>query len=528
MSNKFDPNERLIPSLDINSLSYSLIPKDNPKDKIKTVVGDDKDNTQFYPQVKIQRWDNEVNSSIRLQLPGLDDEVVTQEDEKVILEKGIYKAVMYDKPDASDEGGFEFEIHLQEKPLSNVFEFSVNTKELNWYYQPELSQEDIDEGAIRPENVVGSYAVYHKTKGVINDAAGMDYKTGKAFHVYRPHAVDSNGDKIWGELNLDGSTLTITLDQNWLDKAAYPVIVDPTFGYTTDAATSISAGNTIRFTAATIPEDSKGVSMSFKASGSLKMKSAIYDDPSSLPTDILTNGAANEITLDNSTGWKTGNFATQPTLTGSNNVTLAVWSESGNTFYDDNVTGNTSWRKTSQTYGATWPQVSSFTTTYSNRAHAIYVTYTAGEETTTTSSSTSTSTSSSTSSSTSTSTTTTLSPTSGGLAFGEETPDSPESAISWATWGGTGAITGDAAWGKLQLDFNEYGYSRVYSFGDAQTRQITLTANKYGTGQENATLQIRGQSTVFAVDAASPDWENYTGAVSKDWKFIQVRAIYNS
>lgn len=68
----------------------------------------------------------------------------------------------------------------------------------------------------------------------------------------------------------------------------------------------------------------------------------------------------------------------------------------------------------------------------------------------------------------------------------------------------------------------------MYSFGDAQTRQITLTANKYGTGQENATLQIRGQSTVFAVDAASPDWENYTGAVSKDWKFIQVRAIYNS
>jgi len=38
--------------------TYSKVAKDNPKDRIAIEIGDSKQ-SDFYPQVKIQRWDNE-------------------------------------------------------------------------------------------------------------------------------------------------------------------------------------------------------------------------------------------------------------------------------------------------------------------------------------------------------------------------------------------------------------------------------------------------------------------------------------
>lgn len=225
---------------DPQKLSFRAEVKENPKDRVEVVVGDDKDPSKFQPQVKIQRWDNEVNSSIRLVLPEADEVVTQTPDEKIVIERDDLDVRMYERDDL-EEGGFEFEIVLKEVPKSNVFEFTVNTKELDWFYQPALTQEEIDEGASRPDNVVGSYAVYHKTRGGMNDAAGMEYKVGKAFHVYRPHVVDANGSETWGTLELDevSGILKISVDQTWLNNAIYPVIVDPTFGYTTAGATAL-------------------------------------------------------------------------------------------------------------------------------------------------------------------------------------------------------------------------------------------------------------------------------------------------
>jgi len=68
------------------------------------------------------------------------------------------------------------------------------------------------------------------------------------------------------------------------------------------------------------------------------------------------------------------------------------------------------------------------------------------------------------------------------------------------------------------------GRSHVYDFGVVISRLITLTSNRYGTGQGSASLEIRGQSTVFLQDDVLPAWETYTIPVEKDWKYIQVRA----
>lgn len=207
--------------------------KENPKDRITVEIGDSKQ-PDFKPQAKIMRWDNEVNFSLRAE-EHPEAEIKT-EGRKIRYVTPEYEIHTYelDPGDIGEDGGLEFEWVLPQKPSSNVLRATIQTKELNFFYQPALTQEEIDEGAERPENVVGSYAVYHKTKGGMNRADGMEYKVGKAFHIYRPFAHDANGNGVWCDLQIDEEKeeLTVTVPQEFLDDAVYPVVVDPTFGYT--------------------------------------------------------------------------------------------------------------------------------------------------------------------------------------------------------------------------------------------------------------------------------------------------------
>ena len=137
-----------------------------------------------------------------------------------------------DAKEGMEDGGFEIEVVLNSKPASNIFDFAISgAEELDFFYQLELTPEEIAEGNSRPENVVGSYAVYHKMKS--NHRIGStNYATGKAFHIYRPKAIDANGVEVWADLHIENGILTVTVPQKFLDDAVYPVRVDPTFGYT--------------------------------------------------------------------------------------------------------------------------------------------------------------------------------------------------------------------------------------------------------------------------------------------------------
>jgi hypothetical protein len=86
-----------------------------------------------------------------------------------------------------EDGGFEIEIILQEE--SNVFAFPIeDAQDLDFFDQPKLSPKEIAEGTVRPENVIGSYRVYPKTK--TNHRVGnTGYATGKACHIKRPKAA---------------------------------------------------------------------------------------------------------------------------------------------------------------------------------------------------------------------------------------------------------------------------------------------------------------------------------------------------
>jgi lysophospholipase L1-like esterase len=116
----------------------------------------------------------------------------------------------------------------------------------------------------------------------------------------------------------------------------------------------------------------------------------------------------------------------------------------------------------------------------------------------------------------------------GKKAFGEQNPTQGEDAVSWQTWsdgdGGTPTIEGDADWGKLKLDLSgEEGRSAVYDLGSAASRTYTLTEHRYGTGDDEPVLQIRGSETTFAKDDLTPLWETYAAPIERTWRYVQIR-----
>ena len=217
---------------DINDTSFGL---DKNDIDVKIEVGDSKQE-DFYPQIKLMKWDNETNFSIRL----IDDigNANFYKDKNIVIWENHDKSVIarfYNIPDNEEipDGGFEFEVEVK-NPIDKI-QFSMQSKGLKYLYQGELDENEIKDNCIRPENCIGSYAVYHKTKRN-NVRGGKKYNTGKAFHIYRPFAIDADGQKIWCDLNIDEKNELMTID---IPKGAkFPLLIDPTVGNTTIGVSS--------------------------------------------------------------------------------------------------------------------------------------------------------------------------------------------------------------------------------------------------------------------------------------------------
>lgn len=361
-------------SIDRNTFFFA--PKNDSKDLIQTEVGDSKQD-DFVPQIKIMRWDNEVNCSIRLFHDEITPIIIT-EAEKIIWQGDKVEAHFYDiRNKEHPEGASEFEVILKEKPDTNKVEFTLNTKGLDFFYQPELTQDEIDEGAERPENVVGSYAVYASEEKV-NYAGGKEYKCGKIGHIFRPKIIDSAGAEVLGELKIDNDILSVTIPQDFLDKAVYPVrhAAGLTFGYTTAGASLLAMGGRISgslFTGAA----GTGVSISARMSSTsaynqyFKFGLYVHSDLS-----LLSNGTTNEQEGHNySIQWKSANFISAPTLTAVDYV-IVLYHDSGlGSFAYDSGDTNQGHRLVID-YGA-WPNPLS-SPTHGTQKFSIYCTYTAG------------------------------------------------------------------------------------------------------------------------------------------------------
>lgn len=158
--------------------------------------------------------------------------------DEIQIDGGFDLDVYTKKPDSTFELGAEqLDIILNSRPRIDSVAFPIETKNLDFFFQPPLTQQEILNGAFRPEAMVGSYAIYHKYR------RGNEYKAGKVAHLLRPLLIDDGGAKAWADLLIDRGKLVITLPSKFLDKAKYPVTIDPTFGKT-NIGGSFSAGNT--------------------------------------------------------------------------------------------------------------------------------------------------------------------------------------------------------------------------------------------------------------------------------------------
>jgi len=339
-------------------------------------IGDSK-KPDFYPQLKISKWENEVNFSARFVDNDPTAARVDLSTNVVKYVKPTHEVHLYDLGFDEDTGGFEIEVLLPTKPVSNVFERMLQTKARNFVYQPPLTAEEIAEGCVRPDNIVGSYAVYHSTRKN-NRAGSRSYKQGKAFHIYRPKAIDNNGVEVWCDLSIDAQagTMTVTVPQKFLDTAAYPVMVDPTIGYSgTPGSTGFLGANALYGILDTAVEDGTCTSMSFytnNASFAPNIKGVMVQTSDHT---IITNGVTDAHALTAAVGWDSSNFSTSPSITNGSEYGMSAVPDGTWGYGYDTGTGAVGLQDSSNSY--TTP---TDPTDYANanRLIGIYATYTAG------------------------------------------------------------------------------------------------------------------------------------------------------
>jgi len=299
----------------------------------------------FSPDVTLYRWDKECYLTIGE--PVINDTVISQKNPGTTLtvndigwnSNGLgFKFYPKTQTEQNEYGSFEYEITLVDSKagtgeLLREISFPIHSSGLEFYYQPELTQKEIDDGAYRPENVIGSYAVYHSSKK--NHVIGqVNYGAGKAFHIYRPMLIDSKGSKVYADLIITEDSLTIDCSKigEWLEKANYPVTIDPEFGYTGAGGSSDTwPTNYWVGLLATSPADA-ATGTSWKIYQSAKMhdggsatgncKGVIYLGSSKARVTNGVGGVSNQITATKA--WVHSDYSSSPTVLNSTSHYIGV------------------------------------------------------------------------------------------------------------------------------------------------------------------------------------------------------------
>ncbi len=371
--------------------------KDDWKDTIRVAIGNKTElgaETNFEPRLEISRWD-EVSFSIipkAIKDVPIKDQQLSFDGNKIKYINGSKTEIdFYELPISKEnpEGAYEVEWILKEKPATNKIEFTLETKGLDFFYQPPLNEEMASTtcsetdcgGSHRPENVVGSYAVY-ASENKINYVGGKEYKTGQVGMIYRPRICDSDNLCVWEEMKIEDGILIITIPQDFLDKAIYPISSKGVnFGYDTlggsDSGTFYITGNYYTNAPSTATLDSFSMGYRVYATG-IKFRGAIYNQDLSL----LTNSVTPEVTgtNNNTRQFYTINYVDKPTLTATNNYYLV--DQVGGTDGHICHAYNTISAETAIYYnnGTNYPTFPNPITTAASRTEkvSIYATYTAG------------------------------------------------------------------------------------------------------------------------------------------------------
>ena len=367
--------------------------KGEPKDEIKITLGD-KDSDNFKPNIEMKRW-NEVWFKIKtdslLEGVPLEDRELEFSDNKIKFKTPEMEFEMEDFEDS-----YKFIWTLNEKPDSRMVCFNIESEGLDFYYQPPLDEEMAGQDcwtatctameccdSYRPENIVGSYAVYHSTKGGMNDSAGMEYKVGKFGHIYRPHIYDSEGKECWGNLHIENGIYSVEIPQDFLDKAIYPIRSNDEFGNEVKGGSSsyVGDGNNPRaswYSGVNGTLDSITCYYQQYSTKTPKLEHGLYERTGSDDGSLVADSVSEEWTLTSSwDNWKTLDCNSSPTLVDSENYWISIYSDDAAKYYYDGTDAVDRFVYKSGSYSNKW--MSSFTSgTLADKKLSIYCTYTPG------------------------------------------------------------------------------------------------------------------------------------------------------
>lgn len=350
----------------------------------------------FSPHVKLGKWEEVscglVVPSQKLIAPILQSSQELSWDDPTGL-RLIWKVL--DSTPQFEDGGLDFQVIFKTNPKIKEIAIPINNQNLEYIFQPPLANlspdgstwEDNGRGGIstRPANVNCSYAFYHSLRGAIHRGADAEkFKTGKAFHLYRPQLMDAGGKRLWADMVIKEGNLVISLDKGWMDSALYPVILDPDFGYSSIGASTDLFSHWEEVSKAFGTPASDGVLSSLSVYTSIKAGSpqycpALYSDVAGTPTTRLSYLATGGTVVGADLAWVTtpasGTLA-YSSITSGVQYWLGLKSQSsgnqGNTRYDAGGAGDTRYNSTGS-YPETWVTGGSWAGRIS-----IYATYAAG------------------------------------------------------------------------------------------------------------------------------------------------------
>lgn len=238
------------------------------------------------------------------------------------------------------------------------------------FYQGELTREEVEEGCVRPEDVVGSYALY-----------GGRYHD-KLSHVYRPYCcpVAKPEERAWCRMELlpDGRTLRVYLPLDWLGaQKQWPILLDPTLGGEGTGATSgysIGALEMHAFRLGTMPAAGTLSSLHIydgDTSNVVHSYGGVYSDTDGVPNARLFKSAETDFTGD---GWHVFSAGGEALASGLV-VYGAVACESSSDWrlYFDATTSW--WRGKKAGYDIPSPAPAEWDTTATDRDESAYITY---------------------------------------------------------------------------------------------------------------------------------------------------------
>jgi hypothetical protein len=160
------------------------------------------------PAWGLSRW---AGQGLRF-LPPDDEAFTLRGDRQRLVYKGRRRSHRFT---ILGDTAFEYDCILEKEPESNIVSLLMEgTEKFDFFRQPDF---------VKDPFLKGSYAVYKK-ETLIGEGIG------KLCHIHRPQIIDSRGRRCRGDLSVADNELRITVPENFLSEAKYPVIVDPVIG----------------------------------------------------------------------------------------------------------------------------------------------------------------------------------------------------------------------------------------------------------------------------------------------------------